>query len=95
MVSLTKDRSRQRHLEHNWYKIEKEILIKIWIYKINSKKNLKKENLSHGIKHERKQRYDIKGLIIKIKHQVWFYKKKNKKIRVSYYYIFKLIKLNY
>ena len=65
-------------------------------------KYFKKEKPKHGTKYERKLRYDIRRLIVKIMHQVWYVKtiettnerddlKVKDKIRVLYDCILKLI----
>ena len=69
--SLTTERSMKRHLEHICIKVVEEMFITKWIFKINPSNTLKSK---YWTKHERKQRYDFRGLIVRIIHQVWFVK---------------------
>ena len=65
----------KKHFENNLYKINDEILLTNWINKIIPlKKYHNKEKLKKGRKHQRHERYDMKGIITKIKYQVYYVK---------------------
>ena len=102
MVIIQTEKSRKKHLENSLYKINDEILLMNWINKINLKKQYyNREKLKKGSKHQRHERYDMKGVITKIKHQVCYVKiidivnsrddiKIGEEIRVTYDCIIKI-----
>ena len=102
MVIIQTEKSRTKHLENSLYKINDEILLTNWINKINPKKQYyNREKLKKGSKHQRYERYDMKGIITKIKHQVCYVKiidivnsrddiKIGEEIRVTYDCIIKI-----
>ena len=70
---IATEKSRKEHLENSLYKEDDEVMITNWIQKINPKKQYyKREKPKKGSKHERHERYDIKGKVTKIKHQVCY-----------------------
>ena len=73
IVMIATEKSRKEHLENSLYKEDDEVMITNWIQKINPKKQYyKREKPKKGSKHERHERYDIKGKVTKIKHQVCY-----------------------
>ena len=74
-VAIATEKSRKRHLERNEYKKSDFVLLTNWISKINIKKPyFKREKPKKGTKHQRAERYDIKGIVTKVKHQVCYVK---------------------
>ena len=62
IIQTEKSREKKKHLENSLYNIKDEILLTNWINKINPKKQYyNKEKLKKGSKHQRHERYDMKG----------------------------------
>ena len=58
---------------NNLYKVENNILLTNWIHQINLKKRcFKWDKLIKGSKHQRKEGFDIKTIISKVKYQVCY-----------------------
>ena len=53
----------------NLYKVEEVVMITNWIHKID-KNNNKRETKERKKKHQINERYDIRGKLAKVKHQV-------------------------
>ena len=73
VIIQTENLEKKKHLENILYKINDEILLTNWINKINPKKQFyNREKLKKGNKHQRHERYNMKGVITKIKHPVCY-----------------------
>ena len=72
-VAIATENSRKIHLERNEYNEGDTVILSNWMPKFNIKKPyFKREKPKKETKHQRTEWYYIKGIVTKVKHQVWY-----------------------